>query len=170
MKHYLKNPYSVAAKWLFLLGIPITFFVGIILFISLPEEEIFIGILVISINLIVFLSISIGFAIPGFIAKRRLKELSEDGISYEAEIIRLIPSLHTRVGSYATVYVECVYINKQNQRCMVKSGKFLWHSNAISAGLKATVYVDRDNPRKYAVKMEMTKDINQNAGIDIDYR
>jgi len=59
-----------------------------------------------------------------------------------------------RVGPISDTYVVCRYIDEHGEEYQAKSRMFLWDSPEHYE-LKAYVYVDRDNPEKYAV--EVTK-------------
>lgn len=98
---------------------------------------------------------------------RRLAQLKQDGRHFPAEIIRLNHAVGINVSLHApTVYAECIYINTENQRCKVKSTLFLWE-NFSHKKLQANVYVDWNDPRRYAV--EITRKEDAQVPVDIDY-
>ena len=98
---------------------------------------------------------------------RKLKELKQSGRQYEAEIINLQPIMGINANLYGlTVYAECIYLNEKQQRCKVKSTMFMWESYKHE-GLQAHVYVDWNDPRRYAV--EIAKLETGQTQVDIDY-
>ena len=94
------------------------------------------------------------------IAKRaaaKLRRLKQTGDSYEADEIALIPRryVNATMGFRPSVYyAECFYHDSNNQRCKAKSPMFLWNRWEYDKEyLRAVVYVDKGNPRRYAVEV-----------------
>jgi len=100
-------------------------------------------------------------------AAKKLYDLKDTGDQYEAEEITLIHSNAVRINHSPTVFAECIYINKSGQRCRVKSRLFMW--NRWGQGhdsLRAMIYVDRQDPSRYAVEMMYQESKKQQVDVD----
>ena len=166
----LRHPFAIfgrIAMWLglflFLLGLSLFVIIGVIagnsetgriMIFSISSQGLVLGILG-----LVFNGIAESYA-------RKLRELKQSGRQFEAGIINLSPVSGVNISFYATVYAECIYLNEKQQRCKVKSAMFLWNS-LKNEGLQAHVYVDWNDPRRYAV--EITRRETNQTQVDIDY-
>jgi len=88
---------------------------------------------------------------------QRLRRLKESGIPHDAKIINLVSQRRpapafVRVGPFSSTYVECRFLDEYGRERYAKSHLFLWDSPVYS-GLSAKVYVDREDPGKYAVEI-----------------
>ena len=110
--------------------------------------------------------LAIGIVLLAYDTLKRvqLKNLKANGIHYNAEIVYMVKTASkraapmrgaiVRIGFMTDTYVKCRYTNEYGVEFDVTSRMFLWDSPEHYE-LKAYVYVDRDNPEKYAV--EVTK-------------
>lgn len=136
----------------------------------------------------VFLGMGLIFFIMGLIffmvwrnKEFKASRLKNEGICYDAEITDMKPSYYANFNGYNRFYglysnpaftVECCYTDQDGKTCLVKSGGLLAHpmlfGNNGKDGLRAKVYVNRDNPRDYYVDVTMggVSDIK----VDNDYR
>jgi len=103
---------------------------------------------------------------------RKAARLKDDGLRYDAEIINISSSNnvnYVRIGGYsASGRVECAYVNQQGERCLVRSRMLLVRGGDSADTLAAVVYVDRDDPKRYAV--EVFRKTASAQGFDRDYR
>ena len=146
--------------------------VGIVIFVVLHSfDETFASILVLAIvggQGLIWLSV--GLIITGINrrAAKKLWELRDFGDAYEAEEIMLIHSNSVYINYSPAVHAECIYINSQGQRCKVKSRMFMWNRwGQDKENLRAMIYVDRQDPSRYAVEMMYAEQENQR--VDVDY-
>ena len=111
--------------------------------------------------------------------KEKLEHLKAIGVSYPAEITRIINRYAVRVGRGQSVYAECTYTNSEGKTCLVKSNSFMYEAGYMphtprsvvdlphSSNYAARVYVDPHDPRYYAVEIYTS---TENANADHDYR
>jgi len=163
----LKHPLTISAVLFFAAGGGSLTIIGIITLL-IPHEDARTASIVTFSQILVFAVLSAVFLFIGSRGASRLRRLKETGTRYDAEITTIVPSMHIHIAFYVTIHAECLYINRNQQRCMVKSPLFLW-KNLEKDGLKASVYVG-DNPRDYAVEITENEEMNANANFDIDYR
>jgi len=167
----LRHPLASFGKWALLIGL-FLFLLGIFLFVIIgvvagSYESAFIVLPVVSLQGIVWGIIGLVFAFISNANVKKLRELKQSGKRFDAEIVNLLPVIGVNASLHApTVYAECIYMNSQQQSCKVKSTMFLWE-NLKHEKLEATVYVDWNEPRRYAVEITQRKD-NQ-PEVDIDY-
>ena len=94
-------------------------------------------------------------------ANFKLKKMKQAGLRYDAEVTGLIllssGSLmrinHVRLGALVTVCAICAYTDNQDRERTAKSTMFLWPETAGHEKLIAAVYVNPNNPDKYAVEL-----------------
>jgi len=111
-----------------------------------------------------FLLSGAGFLVYDRVKVAQLERLMGEGICYDARIVNLTrgpaePVKIIRIGSFRDSYVDCRYINETGNEYCVRSRWFLWDSSDWQ-GLNAKVYVDRENPEKYAVHIVSKEDIS----------
>jgi hypothetical protein len=152
--------------FLFLLGI-IVF--AIVRFATDNGQEAFTALLVLSLQGIVWFTLGCVFTGINGNSEKKLRTLKQIGRRFEAEIIDLNPVIGINAGIYLpTVYAECIYVNDEGRRCKVKSAMFLWES-FLHDKLEAAVYVDYNDPRRYAVEITRRGNGNGLPPVDIDY-
>jgi len=95
------------------------------------------------------------------------EQLKRSGKRYDAEIVRIVPRPYIRVNYNTTVYIECIYVNNEGKKCLVKSDAVYPYNPGEE--LIATVYVSRGDPKDYYVEV-MTKAETEINQIDYDYR
>ena len=173
---FLRHPLDRFSKIALLIGVLVSF-VGIVITCALWFT-------VADIDMITLLIITATVTLQGVVwlligaimrakiraGENNLRILQQLGQRYEAEITELVPYL-AYVNSnlryaYVAVRAECVYVNSMQQRCKVVSTPLTWKSYD-SAGLKAVVFVDLNDPYKYAV--EITRTDESNMQVDVDY-
>ena len=162
-KMLLTNPYALFGKIALILGL---FFaiLGVVLFAFIGSDA---GTLrAILINGALWLIIGLVIILFNCVEVSKMKHLKQKGVSYDVEIINLMPSASVRIGNIPVIYIEGIYINGQGHRCKVRSRLFLWR-NYSKDGLYAKVYVDMQNPRRQT--LEITEITKNNHRIDIDY-
>jgi len=132
--------------------------------------------------MLTFLGIGAIFAVLGLIffliwkiKESKAARLKSEGVCYDAEIadIKSSPYMNVRYGLYSSpsFTVECWYRNQEGKTCLVKSDGFLMNPMFFGSGkdgLKAKVYVNRDDPKDYYV--EVTTSLQTNMKFDNDYR
>jgi hypothetical protein len=122
---------------------------------------------------ILFFAIGMCFYLPARRAGDKRNRLKADGLSYDAEIMRVLPCNYVRVSGYVSAHLECSYRNQEGKICLVKSecllldyGAFSYSCKADNGSMSAKVYVSRDNPKVYSVEVTAGADIR----FDYDYR
>lgn len=97
----------------------------------------------------------------------RLTRLREEGICYGGEVLRvdLIPGVN--VANYLVNRADCSYVNEMGQKCLVRSKAFMTR-RLTPPELIAKIYVNRYDPKDYAV--EMFESGLPNIEADYDYR
>ena len=167
----LSHPFALFGKLALCIGL-FLFVLGVVLAVithtvGADESTPFTMLMAISSQGVVWLILGIVFGGIAHAAARKLNDLQQRGQRFEAEIMQLThvmgvnASLHT-----PTVRAECIYINEQQQRCKVRSAMFLWE-NFNHEKLQAVVYVDWNDPRRYAVAVTRQEDLQQ--AFDVDY-
>jgi hypothetical protein len=171
-RNLLKHPLGVFGRIALFLGL-FLFLLGFILFMIIGVvagnmEAGRVMLFSISTQGVVWGILSLKFTGIANSGERRLRHLKQSGRQFDAEITNLIHVWGINIGlDTPTVYAECIYLNEQQQRCKVKSRMFLW-MNLTHEDLKATVYVDWNDPYQYAVEITQ-KHEHQQPHIDIDY-
>jgi len=111
--------------------------------------------------------------------KEKLEQLKATGVSFPAEITRVISRYGIRVGWGQSVYAECTYTNNEGESCLVKSNSFIYDTGLMplrprmfadlphNPNYAAQVYVNPHDPRDYAVEVYTS---TGNTQIDHDYR
>jgi len=108
--------------------------------------------------------------------KVKLEQLKAIGVSYPAEITRIINRYAVRTGRGQSVYAECTYTNSEGKSCLVKSNSFIYQAGFIprmfvdlphNSNYAAQVYVNPHDPRDYAVDVYTSTGSTQ---ADHDYR
>jgi len=113
--------------------------------------------------------------------QEKLEQLKAIGVSYPAEIIRIVSRYAVRVGRSQSVYAECTYTNNEGKNCLVSSKSFMYKGGFMpmfpnpmmdmetphNASYSAQVYVNPRDPRDYAV--EILDSVAQ-PQADYDYR
>jgi hypothetical protein len=111
--------------------------------------------------------------------KEKLEQLRTTGVSFPAEITRIISRYAVRVGWSLSVYAECTYTNSEGKSCLVKSKSFMHDANFMpimshtlaehpnNHNYAAQVYVNPHDPRDYAVEVYIS---TGNTQVDHDYR
>ena len=111
--------------------------------------------------------------------KEKLEQLKATGVSYPAEITRIINRYAVRVGRGQSVYAECTYTNSEGETCLVKSNSFMCEAGYMpltprslvdlpyNSNYAARVYLNPHDPRDYAVEIYTS---TENAQADRDYR
>jgi len=164
-----KSPAATFGKIALSIGIGLSA-LGIILFLILfTNIDRLAGIIVLSTvggMGVVWLIVGLIFAGINSRANAKLDFLRETGQHYEAEEIYLIPTNAVMVNNNPAVHAECIYTNNFGQRCRVVSRMFMWNRWGQEAALRATIYVDRQDPSLYAVEMMYLAGAD---GVDIDY-
>ncbi|WP_058486466.1 hypothetical protein [Defluviitalea phaphyphila] len=130
--------------FLFVLGIPL-FIIGIILLIKLKNWALIL-------NGILWIALGIGLKIKNIYYKYKLKMLKNEGICYEASVVKLVPSHWMHIGSYVISRVECAYKTEKGN-CIVKSGYYLLSPFDRIEDLYAKVYFDNENSEKYIIEL-----------------
>jgi hypothetical protein len=111
----------------------------------------------------------------------RLKQIKYDGEEYDGSIEEFHPVYGVRILHYLTLRADCSYMNHEQKKCLVRSRAFLY-TNALGMmnrnrnsthGLTGEdffvkVYVNRNNPRDYAV--EIFERNGKEIFADYDYR
>ena len=162
-KVLLTNPYAFFGKIALLLGLFLAI-ISAVLFAFFGSEEgatralFFNGAMWLSIGLVCALYIRI--------ESSKTKLLKNNGVSYNVEILNVSPSASIRIGSMPIISIEGIYVNSQGHRCKVRSRLFFWRSYS-GEGLKAKIYVDKQNARRYT--LEISEIIKTDYEVDIDY-
>lgn len=156
----LKSPYNIAGKSSMIVGALIV--IANILkrgpFFSNPFACLGLGFLMVGLCM---LSYIICF-------EKKLKRFMEDGVCFDADILDMhIGTPGIKIGGHICFYVTCSYQNGEitcyatsRWLCMRKNAaSFLVSSrgNRISNDLIATVYVNRNNPSDYVVRVCIVK-------------
>jgi len=95
--------------------------------------------------------------------------LKREGLCYDAEILQIVPTTFTyQIGRSVSVYAECSYINHDYKICLVKSNLFWSAYNLNIEDLTAKVYVNKSDPRDYAVDIQFKAQAN--TQYHYDYR
>ena len=167
----LKNPiatFGIIALWI---GVGVTI-VGVVVFFVLQHfnetHASIVTLAVVSGQGLIWFIIGLVITMRNRRALKLLYELKDTGKQYEAEEITLIPYRNVQINHSPAAYAECIYINDSGQRCRVKSRIFAW--NRWGQGediLRATIYVDRQDPSRYAVEMQF--DEKARGQVDVDY-
>jgi len=155
--------------WFFAVGL-FLLILGVVLFFILyisNGDSAFVTLGVVGGQGVIWLILSAIFGGIAGSGKKRIAEFKSYGKHYEAEITSLNPVQGVNVNMHTPVVTaDCIYINDLQQRCKVRSRMFLWKGFSPE-GLKADVYVDYNDPRKYAV--EITAAGGDEPGVDVDY-
>lgn len=129
----------------------------------------------------VFAIIGAVFLIPGVIflsyaaiKSNQRKKLMGDGIAYDAEITRVYQNMN--YGGYyrrypAVITVDCAYVGEDGKSYLVRA-KNLWYGGFENPNeLRAKVWVDRYDPKKYTVELYSKEfAVKQQAQYDVDLR
>ena len=164
-KFLLKHPLAVFGVVALCVGAFLSV-LGAIFFFTIPDEGGFIALLATSLQGVVWLIIGLVFYLIGYSRRRKLNFLKQEGRRFEAEVTNLYPVVGINIGTTPTVYAECVYTNDNGQRCKVKTPMFLWKS-FHPEDLNAEVYVDWNDPHRYAV--QLSRKPQTDTQVDIDY-
>jgi hypothetical protein len=139
---------------------------GLVLYVSIGGVDGFTALLVVGLNGAVWLVLGVVFIAAARSGVRKMEQLKSEGNSYEVNVTDIIPSASVRMGNMPVVRIEGIYVNRDGQRCKVRSKLFLWKSHN-AAGLLAKVHVDGNDPRRYA--FELTESVKIENDVDIDY-
>jgi hypothetical protein len=160
----LKHPLAIFGKIAFFVGI-FLFVLGIVIYLASGDSDRS-ALWAVSFQGVVWGISGVIFSVIGFRPAAKLKALKHEGKRFDAEISSLNFVSGINMGHHATVYAECIYTNENGQRCKVKTPMFLWKS-IHPEDLRAEVYVDYNDPRRYAVEISRTEETGPQ--VDIDY-
>lgn len=121
-----------------------------------------------------FITATVVISIINLRAARRRERLMSQGQRYDAEIVRVYENLYYRTGFRHPLVVECGYTDRNGKNYLVKS-KNIWPDSLAwfqkQEDIKATVYVNPDNPRDYYVDVTFGEpQVNANKHYDYDFR
>jgi hypothetical protein len=119
----------------------------------------------------------------------KLRRLKNEGEQFKGTIESFNPVYGVRILHYLTLRVDCSYINFEQKKCLVRSRAFLYGNifnmrniggslrntagDHLAMGLSGTdfsvdIYVNRENPRDYAV--EIFERNGEPVSADYDFR
>ncbi|MCL2202934.1 MAG: hypothetical protein FWB88_03210 [Defluviitaleaceae bacterium] len=104
---------------------------------------------------------------------RRLRRLKNEGEAFEGDIVDFRPLAGVRIMHYLTARADCSYVNFQQKKCLVRSRAYLLDGAPRFKGwahLTANIYVNREDPRDYAVEITEKSDTGVGVNADYDYR
>lgn len=84
--------------------------------------------------------------------KYKLDELKNNGISYDGQVVEIVPYPSIKIGSYITARLKCTY-ESGNGALTVTSGFCLLLPLDRIENLRAKIYFDADKPKKYIVEL-----------------
>lgn len=101
----------------------------------------------------------------------KLQRLKKNGMRYEAEIKRIIPSLYFKIKGYRTFVIQCSYHNNTGKECIAKSklvslrksSKLFYFDNSVlmpDTDYRVTVYENSNN--SYDCFVEVCAEIKSN--------
>jgi hypothetical protein len=116
----------------------------------------------------VWCGISFSFFMLSQKNKLKLQRLKRNGAKYESAIEGLNPLNGMKVMNYLTFRADCSYVNDEGKICLVRSHAMLMSKFDGAENIIAHIYVNRTNPKDYAV--ELLKPSGRNINADYDYR
>ena len=98
----------------------------------------------------------------------KLRRLKYDGAAYEGTVEEINPLYGVKVLHYLTFRADCSYVNDEGKTCLVRSRAMLMSRFDGRENIAAKIYVNRNDPKDYAV--ELLELSSSNIKADYDYR
>ena len=187
----LKCPWRFVSRFIlipvaiFLMLIVGALFFDFVLGLDIPFGAVYLNLMI---QCGVWTLLSIAFFAIAVNGDRKLKRLKEEGERYEGNIEAFLPVYGVRILHYCTLRADCSYLNWEQKKCLVRSKAFLYgHVFGMSRSGRGTssmlfnidtdifsayIYVNRQDPRDYAVEIleRNPNHGNETMAADYDFR
>jgi len=119
-------------------------------------------------HVIVWFGLSLFFYLLSHVNASKIRRLKQDGIEYKGTVEKINPLNGVKIQNYLTFRADCSYTNNERKRRLVRSHARLMSRFKRQENIIAKIYVNRSDPRDYAV--ELFEVNNNNLRADYDYR
>ena len=167
----LKCPWRLFAKiflipaGIFLILLLVAFLIDTNTYINIDHRAVYLNFII---QTLIWCAISLFFFVLSHKTAAKLKRLKYGGIEYNGKVEDIIPLYGVRALHNVTFKADCSYVNKDGKTCLVRSAAVLMSVIEGRENITAKIYVNRNEPKDYAVEL-----FRLDAGgikADYDYR